>query len=67
MVRDIVTEGSSLVNSYRAQFRRIIEKKGKKKGVDELFQLMEKKLEKKRAKEKQSGGTSKTCSPPAKK
>ena len=64
MVRDIVTEGSSLVNSYRSQFRRIIEKKGKKKGVDELFQLMEKKLEKRRAKEKGSEGTSKTCSPP---
>lgn len=37
---DIVTEGSSLVNNYRNQFRRVI----KKKGFDELLRRMKKKL-----------------------
>jgi phospholipid transport system substrate-binding protein len=40
MVRDILTEDSSLVGNYNAQFRRII----KKKGFDALIEKMEKKL-----------------------
>ena len=44
-VYDIVTEGSSLVNNYRSQFRRII----KKKGFDELMRRMKKKLDKEEA------------------
>jgi phospholipid transport system substrate-binding protein len=39
-VRDILTEDSSLVGNYNAQFRRII----KKKGFDVLIEKMEKKL-----------------------
>lgn len=39
---DIVTEGSSLVNNYRSQFRRII----KKQGFAELIRRMKTKLEK---------------------
>jgi phospholipid transport system substrate-binding protein len=39
---DIVTEGSSLVNNYRSQFRRII----KKDGFPELLKRMKTKLEK---------------------
>jgi len=41
-VADIVTEGSSLVGNYRAQFRRII----KKNGFPELIKRMKTKLEK---------------------
>jgi len=44
-VYDIVTEGSSLVNNYRSQFRRII----KKKGFDDLMSRMKKKLDKEEA------------------
>ncbi len=44
-VYDIVTEGSSLVNNYRSQFRRVI----KKKGFDELMRRMKSKLEKEAA------------------
>ena len=40
LVYDIVTEGESLVNNYRQQFRRII----KKKGFDELMRRLKKKL-----------------------
>jgi phospholipid transport system substrate-binding protein len=39
-VYDIVTEGSSLIQNYRNQFRRVI----KKKGFDELMRMMRKKL-----------------------
>jgi phospholipid transport system substrate-binding protein len=39
-VRDIVTEGSSLVDNYRSQFRRII----KKDGFGELMRRMKNKL-----------------------
>jgi phospholipid transport system substrate-binding protein len=39
---DIVTEGSSLVNNYRSQFRRII----KKDGFPELMRRMKRKLDK---------------------
>jgi phospholipid transport system substrate-binding protein len=41
-IRDIVTEGSSLVGNYRSQFRRII----KTKGWDELLKRMKARLEK---------------------
>src|SRR5690606_26943704 len=41
-IYDIVTEGSSLVNNYRSQFRRVI----KQKGFDELLARMKKKLDK---------------------
>jgi phospholipid transport system substrate-binding protein len=41
-VHDIVTEGSSLVNNYKNQFRRVI----KKNGFAELMRRMKKKLEK---------------------
>lgn len=39
---DVVTEGSSLINNYRSQFRRII----KKQGFTELLRRMRTKLEK---------------------
>jgi phospholipid transport system substrate-binding protein len=39
-VYDIITEGSSLVQNYRNQFRRVI----KKKGFDELLRRMREKL-----------------------
>lgn len=39
-VRDIVTEGSSLVNNYRNQFNRII----RKEGYNALYERMQKKL-----------------------
>ncbi len=39
---DIITEGASLVKTYRSQFLRI----WRKKGFDKLIQLMEKKLKK---------------------
>jgi phospholipid transport system substrate-binding protein len=41
-VFDIVTEGSSLVNNYKSQFRRVI----KQKGFGELMTRMKKKLDK---------------------
>ena len=44
-VYDIVTEGSSLVNNYRSQFRRVI----KKDGFDVLLARMKKKLDKEEA------------------
>lgn len=44
-VYDIVTEGSSLVQNYRSQFRRVI----KKKGFEELMRRMKAKLEKESA------------------
>jgi phospholipid transport system substrate-binding protein len=39
-VRDIVTEGSSMVGSYESQFRRLL----KRKGFEELIRKMEEKL-----------------------
>jgi phospholipid transport system substrate-binding protein len=39
-IRDVVTEGSSMVGNYRSQFRRVI----KKDGFAKLLQKMEKKL-----------------------
>jgi len=39
-IRDIVTEGSSMVGSYESQFRRLL----KRKGFDELIRKMEEKL-----------------------
>lgn len=41
-VRDLVTEGSSLVNNYKSQFGRVI----KKKGFAELMKRMKTKLQK---------------------
>lgn len=41
-VRDLVTEGSSLVNNYKSQFGRVI----KKKGFAELMKRMKNKLQK---------------------
>ncbi len=41
-VRDVSTEGSSMVRGYRSQFRRIM----KKKGFDDLIARMKKKLAK---------------------
>jgi phospholipid transport system substrate-binding protein len=41
LVFDIITEGSSLVNTYRSQFRRVI----KKKGFDGLLKQMKAKLD----------------------
>ena len=41
-VRDVVTDGVSLVGNYRSQFKRII----KKKGVDGLLEQMRKQLDK---------------------
>ena len=41
LVSDIVTEGSSLVNTYKSQFRRVI----KKKGFDGLLKQMKAKLD----------------------
>lgn len=41
LVADIVTEGSSLVSTYRSQFRRVI----KKKGFDGLIKQMKAKLD----------------------
>ena len=41
LVADIITEGSSLVNTYRSQFRRVI----KKKGFDGLIKQMKAKLD----------------------
>jgi len=41
-VRDLTTEGSSLVRNYKSQFGRVI----KKKGFPELMRRMKKKLEK---------------------
>ncbi len=40
-IRDVVTEGSSMVRNYRRQFRKII----KKHGFDELLKRMQKKLD----------------------
>ena len=42
LVLDVVTEGSSLLNNYRSQFRKII----KKQGFAELMRRMRTKLEK---------------------
>ncbi|MBN2193167.1 MAG: ABC transporter substrate-binding protein [Polyangiaceae bacterium] len=39
-VRDIVTEGSSMVNSYETQFRRVL----KRKGFDEMIRQMKDRL-----------------------
>jgi phospholipid transport system substrate-binding protein len=44
-IYDIVTEGSSLVNNYKSQFRRVI----KQKGFAELMKRMKKKLDKEQA------------------
>jgi phospholipid transport system substrate-binding protein len=41
LVADIITEGSSLVNTYKSQFRRVI----KKKGFDGLLKQMKAKLD----------------------
>jgi len=41
LVADIITEGSSLVNTYKSQFRRVI----KKKGFDGLIKQMKAKLD----------------------
>jgi phospholipid transport system substrate-binding protein len=45
LVYDIVTEGSSLVNNYRNQFRRVI----KKNGFEELLRRMKRKLAEERS------------------